>query len=150
VQVGLSSELQRQKGDIAELRSALTRLSRPTPGSAVARRIATVESALRRQRREVATLNDAIVESPAKALQMPLLRRDLTNQAAASRDAIAAVQGDIDRQYDLMKWVIGSLFVGILGMMLTVVVPALKARGERPTGTRPGDTASQREAQQQL
>lgn len=61
---------------------------------------------------EVSALQDAILRDPAKALEVPLLRRDIESSQLANQAALATVRQDIDRQYDLMKWICGMPITG--------------------------------------
>jgi hypothetical protein len=73
-------------------------------------------------------LQDAITPDPAKALRVALLQRDLQNVQASSRASLQAVRSDVDRQYDLMKFVVGTLGLGMLGVIGSVFIPAIRDR----------------------
>ena len=69
--------------------------------------------------REVSALQDAILKDPAKALEMPLLRRDIESNQLANQAALVAVREELDRQYDLMKWILGTFALGVVGLIVT-------------------------------
>lgn len=69
-------------------------------------------------------MEEAVLEDAQKAVRVALLQRDLKNAQVQIDARFDSVDTDVGRQYDLMKWVIGTLVVGILGMVLTVIVPA--------------------------
>ena len=122
--------------DIAELKAAV-RAQGPTPPkgklAAEVRRIRSRVGALTSQQ---AALNEVLAPDPVKALGVALLQRDLRNTEASTEGSFAAVRADIDRQYDLMKFVVGTLGLGLLGVMGSVIIPAMRDRhsGAREEG----------------
>jgi hypothetical protein len=78
--------------------------------------------------RKLTTLEGVILQDPVKAVRFTLLTHDLARDREQNASDIANVQAQVDRQYDLMKWVIGTLAVGIIGVVSAVVVPALRGR----------------------
>ena len=120
------------EGRVQATQAQLDGLAKPSDSTRVAAQLAGLERRLRQIGGDLRDLQDAVLEDPAKAVQFTLLRRDLSSQTTQSRAQLASVRGDIDRQYDLMKWVIGTLFVGIAGMVLAVVVPALRRSAPSP------------------
>jgi septal ring factor EnvC (AmiA/AmiB activator) len=117
----------RSNQEIDQLTAQVDRLSRPSQASRLAATIDGIQRKLKQTRQSVTDLGSAVLDNPAKAVRVTLLQRDLKNQAAQHTDQLQAVRADIDRQYDLMKWVIGTLALGIVGMLLTVIVPALRS-----------------------
>ena len=117
-------ERARLNAEVVELRQTLKRLSKPSSVSRVTARLVSLQRRVKDDHTALKQLNEAILNTPAKSLALPLLRRDVQNQAAKYEDAIASTRSDMDRQYDLMKWVIGSLFLGILALLVGVLVPA--------------------------
>jgi hypothetical protein len=59
-------------------------------------------------------IESIILEKPAKALEMPLFRRDLDNLKDAQQIALVSVKENVDRIYDLNKWLLGALAVSIV------------------------------------
>lgn len=77
-------------------------------------------------------LEQAILTTPEKALAMPLLRRDLDAAKDANTQALASIKANVDQVYDLTKWFIGALAVGIFSL----AIPSLLSRrggGNDPT-----------------
>lgn len=104
----------------------LKRLSTPSPADRLGAAVAKTSKQVEGIRSEVEEIRSAILADPAKAVRFALLQRDLANEREQSAAAVANVQSDVDREYDLMKWIIGTLVIGVAGMVLTVVVPALR------------------------
>lgn len=64
-------------------------------------------------------LENAITEDPAKALAVPILRKDLDNAEESLKAELAQTKSEIDRMYDQNKWFIGLMFtiaLSVLGM----------------------------------
>jgi len=55
-----------------------------------------------------------ILENPAKALETPLLRRDLDNVRESQKEALVSLKDSVDRIYDLNKWLLGAMAVSIV------------------------------------
>lgn len=88
--------------------------------TAVASKLAELESRLDKLAQNIKTINKAIMQSPEKALEIPMLKRDvqaLQNQYKASTEAL---EREITRAYDTIKWVIGTIVLGIIGLAASV------------------------------
>lgn len=64
-------------------------------------------------------LEEVILANPTRALQIPLLQRDLENLRAAQQANLVAVKGDVDRIYDLNKWLLGAMAISIVTLALS-------------------------------
>jgi hypothetical protein len=73
-------------------------------------------------------LEDALAPDPVDSLKVALLQRDLRNAQDATQASVAAVRADVERQYDLMKFVVGTLGLGLLALMASVAVPTFRDR----------------------
>ena len=76
-----------------------------------------------------ARLEEAITQDPLRAVQLPLLQRDLQHlreqveiDRSVVRDTVQsevrAMQGSVDRMYSLSQWLLGGIFFGMLGLAL--------------------------------
>ena len=64
-------------------------------------------------------LEDALTVDPAKALSVPILRKDLDNTEKSLRAELLQTRAEVDRMYDQNKWFIGLMFtiaLSVLGM----------------------------------
>jgi hypothetical protein len=61
-----------------------------------------------------AKIETVILQNPAKALKMPLLRRDLDNIKESQQAAIVILKDSVDRIYDINKWLLGAMAVSIV------------------------------------
>jgi hypothetical protein len=90
--------------------------------------VSAVAASVRGLDARLTALEGAIGESPVKALEVPLLRRDLENLKQSDAAATDGLRSDYDRQYDLMKWLLGTFVLGMIGTLATLF--ALSRRGK--------------------
>ncbi|HVN95357.1 MAG TPA: hypothetical protein VMT62_02920 [Syntrophorhabdaceae bacterium] len=63
-------------------------------------------------------LEAAILSTPSKALEIPLLQRDIENIKVAQQSGVASLRDSVDRVYDLNKWLLGAMAVSIISLAL--------------------------------
>jgi hypothetical protein len=61
-------------------------------------------------------LEQIILSDPAKALELPLLKRDIDNVRESNAQALEAVRRSVEQTYDLSKWLLGALALGVLSL----------------------------------
>lgn len=66
-------------------------------------------------------LEDALVENPAKALSIPLIRKDIDNLKESEQKDIDTLKGQMATIYDQNKWFIGLMFTLAIGMISLAV-----------------------------
>lgn len=70
----------------------------------------------------IKALEEALTTDPAKALAVPILRKDLDNIEKSLRSELAQTRTEIERMYDQNKWFIGLIFtiaLSVLGMAVS-------------------------------
>jgi len=60
------------------------------------------------------TLEGGLLNDPNKALQLPLLSKDLADFKLSQQSATDGVRKDVDRVYDITKLTVGALAIGVL------------------------------------
>ena len=65
------------------------------------------------------SLEQAIQSTPEKALTMPLMRRDIDNSKESNALGICTIKASVDQIYDLTKWLLGTLAVGVLSLVIS-------------------------------
>lgn len=75
-------------------------------------------------------LEEAIQRSPDEALTMPLMKRDIENIKEGNQQSITMIKASVDQIYDLTKWLLGALTLGVLSLVLTTFFPKRGANGE--------------------
>jgi len=59
-------------------------------------------------------IESVILQSPSKALELPLLKRDIDTIKESQQSGLAALKDSVDRIYDLNKWLLGAMAVSIV------------------------------------
>jgi hypothetical protein len=120
-----------------ELKAQVETMSRTkVPGqSKLTAELKSAQNTVARMDGQLSELKDAVIDDPTRALRLPLLARDLQATREASQASLSALRQDIDRQYDLMKFVVGTLALSIIGTLVTVWVNLLRSgRGSTQPG----------------
>jgi len=66
------------------------------------------------------SIEKVILNSPEKALEIPMLKRDIESLQKQQNLSIQSLGREISRAYDTMKWVIGTILLGIVGLAISV------------------------------
>ena len=106
---------------LSDVQARLAALSTPSDPAIVGAKLQAAEIALTTLQEELRGMEAAVGESPEKALAVPLLRKDMDALRASGSESLAAVEADLERQYDLMKWILGTFALGMLTVVITVV-----------------------------
>lgn len=85
---------------------------------------AEVRSVADRQKR----IEDAIPRDPARALELPLIREDLDNLRDAQSSSSQAVRQEVDRLYDVIKWLIGGGVSSLVAIALSLLISRVDAK----------------------
>jgi hypothetical protein len=120
---------------VQQLQRTVEALGKTPTRSRLGAEVRSTRQTIRRLSSDMSALKDALGNDPIKALQVTLLQRDLRNASATSKATVDSLRQDIERQYDLMKFVVGTLALGMLGIVVSVVIPALRERSESISGT---------------
>ncbi len=120
------SEVSAIRAEIAQIRQALAAAPRPQSTAsgppatdAVAQQIAQTQASVQALAARLEKMEGAILASPAKALEIPLLQRDVENLRSTQANAIAAVKDGVDRLYDINKWLLGAMAVSVITLALS-------------------------------
>lgn len=69
------------------------------------------------------SIEDVILNNPEKALTIPLMQRDINNIKETNIQNFTSIKQSIDQIYDLTKWLLGALSVGVLSLAIANFVP---------------------------
>jgi hypothetical protein len=64
-------------------------------------------------------LEAVIMADPIKSLEIPMLRKDLEGQIQRSEQSILALRESVNQVYDLSKWLLGTLVIGVFSLALS-------------------------------
>ena len=97
------SDLQKDVGKLKQDMDALKKAKQPgSPDLAfLSGKVQGIET-------RMSKLEDVILRNPAKAIEVPLLQRDLNNLTATERADVVSVRTQVDHDYDIMKFVLGG------------------------------------------
>jgi chromosome segregation ATPase len=118
-QAQLTNRVDATSRQLKDLQKQVNTLSTPPTQGKVAAQLATVRVKINQVDRDLLALRNAIEDDPAKALQIPLLKRDIDNIKVTNQASLLAMQQNLDRQHDLMKWVFGTFISGLIGLVVT-------------------------------
>ncbi|HEU0012449.1 MAG TPA: hypothetical protein VFQ45_02135 [Longimicrobium sp.] len=126
----LAAELQRTRDELAALSRAPAGLEL---GVRINRLAVAVEDLQTRQQR----LEAAIGNDPVRALEVPLLRRDLENLRSSQVQHHEALRADINRIYDMNKWLLGAMALAVVSLGISSLWKSVveRRRAEAVTNT---------------
>jgi hypothetical protein len=115
---------------LRRLQVQVSKLARPSNASRLTSRVDGMEQDVRQLEADQVELEDALLNNPAKALQLPLLARDIESDRRANEAALLAIRQEMDRQNGLMQWVLGTFALSVLGLLVTVLIPVFRGSKE--------------------
>ena|ERR1700686_115605 len=127
--VEMDSRIESVNKDIVGLKSQINSLSNVPEQTKVAIRLKGIESALTDIQSRNLKLEQVILENPAKAIEVPLLRKDLENLKDAQQQNSLALKQGVDQVYDLNKWLLGAMAVSIVTLAVSNL---LRGREKKP------------------
>jgi len=114
------------RNEVAELRTdrrAVLRAIRLAPALSPIGLVQTrVDDIARRQSR----IEQSIVNSPERALELPILRNDLTNLRDTNNQRMEAMSARIEQVYDLNKWLLGTMAITIIVLAVSTFLTRKK------------------------
>lgn len=117
--------IDRLAGEVAGLRKAIQAPAKDVQISVLEERLSAVEQAQKR-------ISETITASPEKALELPMMRRDLVELKAANIDGITSVRREIDRVYDMVKAVVFTLAASVITIVLGAALKLWISRPKTP------------------
>lgn len=118
------SLLRTQIDSLRTLRDALTDTATATGLRDISQyslRVSTLDTRLSK-------IEGVILADPTKSLDLVLIRRDIDELRGNNSDNITAVRRDVDRIYDLSKWIIGLMFTMSIGVLSLAAATIFKDR----------------------
>lgn len=115
----LESEVDLLKSEISTVENGLKAISSVPDKHGWNAEAIKLSANIEKLKQRLDALEKAITEDPAKALAVPILRKDLDNAEKSLKAELAQTKLEIDRMYDQNKWFIGLMFtiaLSVLGM----------------------------------
>lgn len=105
--------------DVASLRKAQAAIAQLPPDSKTGVQLNALNSRLDTLDQRLDRLEQAIQSTPERALTMPLMRRDIDNMRESNAQNVASIKASVDQVYDLTKWLLGALAVGVFSLVMS-------------------------------
>jgi hypothetical protein len=131
--VALRGDVQALKKEMADIRAAATAPHNVPPDSVLAAEQAKQAASVQGIEKRLSALEAAILESPERALSIPLLRKEVVDSSKRSEEYRLSIRTEIDRLYEQQKWMlggIGAVLVAIAGGAVTIVLKSLPKEKE--------------------
>jgi hypothetical protein len=116
------NELEFLRNKLVQTETLLTDLNKVPDEAKVAAQLNQQKEALVVVSERLNKMEKAVLEDPAKALEMPLLRKDFNYLKQSYETDSLALRNEVSRIYDLNKWFIGLMFsmaIGLIGLAIT-------------------------------
>jgi hypothetical protein len=134
--VVLETAVQRSNDALAQVLSGMkSQTDAPTSDKDIALlhgEISSLKSDLTTTRSNVDALDAALLNTPDKALSIPLLRKDLEDFRLANQRDVDSIRLEMGRAYELNKWLMGFLLAAVLGMIVNNLIQAKTAGRAQP------------------
>jgi len=135
----LSKVVESSRADNRSLEMMLDSLAAVSPNAIVRAELVATSVKLEDIDHRLSALEGALEHDPAKALAVPLLRKDVEALSVEEHNDIATVTASVDRIYDLSKWLLGSLTLGLFSLAFANIFRWLL---DRRTARLPGSGGS--------
>ncbi|MDX6496972.1 MAG: hypothetical protein QOG23_232 [Blastocatellia bacterium] len=123
IKMQLEETIERQTGrleqEIAEMRAQIEAQPKTPDKSGLAIQLKRIETAVTDLQARHAKLEQVIIDNPAKAVEVPLLRKDLDNLKDAQQQNAASLKQSVDQVYDVNKWLLGVMAVSIVTLAVS-------------------------------
>src|SRR5947199_6465572 len=117
-----------QETVVENVSSRVNAITKLPPESQTAVQIAAMKADFVALDKRLKAIEEAVVDSPGKALSVPLLRQELETFKVDTQKGIDSQTKQIDRIYDQNKWFIGLMFTMAIGLIGLAVSNFLQAR----------------------
>lgn len=115
----IHKELQGMSENVNNLKAQLDTLSQIPDESKFAIQLRDINTVLTDLKSRQSKLEEVIMSNPAKAIEVPLLRKDLDSLKDAQQQNLLALRQGVDQVYDLNKWLLGAMAVSIVTLAIS-------------------------------
>lgn len=127
-------ELDNLRNEIAVLQQRINVLEQSLPVTATNTRQAQVLEDINSLNTRLEVIELAVLDSPAKVLELTLLAKDMENLQQNYQDELESTREEIDRVYDQNKWFLGLMFtmaIGLIGLAVSNFLTKPKGESEK-------------------
>jgi len=115
----LQLEIEALRSQVKTLKLDTQKLTQLPPENKMAIQFAHTQESVTGLGSRLEKIEAAILASPAKALEIPLLQRDIENLRITQQSSLIAVKEGVDRLYDINKWLLGAMAISIITLALS-------------------------------
>lgn len=127
-----NTDLAKLKTEFNEFRNALAKVEATPHNPKIGIQLAQLQSTLAGVQARQEKLEQIFLNNPSKALELPLLQRDVEALKLMQQTNAASLKDSVDRVYDLNKWLLGGLAISVISLalanLLKVRVPQRRGR----------------------
>lgn len=131
-----AQEIDSLKGQINQISESIRNASDATEGDGVSFKLIDLESRIENISNQlgiIKTIENAIVDSPERAMSIPILRKDMDSLQKGIADDVASLRTEIERIYDLGKWFLGLIASMTISILLLAVAEFRKNKTSSTT-----------------
>jgi hypothetical protein len=130
-QRSLNSEVEGMRKQLKSVQDELQKVTALPPEAKLAVQLGQMQNTTTDLTSRLDKLERAILTSPAKALEIPLLQRDVENLRSTQQANLLAVKEGVDRLYDINKWLLGAMAISIITLALSNFLKGKDAPSEK-------------------
>ena len=115
----LHAQIDQLDRDLMSVKNQLRALTNVPEDTKVAIQLKGIDDSLNDLKARHEKLENAISNNPAKAIEVPLLRKDLDNLKDSQQQNLLALKQGVDQVYDLNKWLLGAMAISIVTLAIS-------------------------------
>jgi hypothetical protein len=114
----LKNQIDLIRKDVDQLKGQINSISQPNNQSATNIRLSKIDTDLTNVISKTTTLEQIIMQDPAKALEIPLLKKDMESSNKDLESNISSLKGDIERIYQLFFAFVIAMAISVLALAI--------------------------------
>jgi len=118
----IHQELQEMSKNVNNLKGQLDTLSQIPDEAKFTIQLQSINTVVSDLKTRQSKLEEVIMSNPAKAIEVPLLRKDLDGLKDAQQQNMLALRQGVDQIYDLNKWLLGAMAVSIVTLAISNLI----------------------------
>lgn len=121
-----TKEVEKILFQINQIENKLTAIANVPKDQPFAPKIAEIETDIATLKENMDGINSVIMETPQKALQIPILRKDIEALRNELLVGMKSIEREVSRAYETIRWVIGTILFGILSLSASILFKGRK------------------------
>lgn len=130
--IPVDQRLQEITQRIDQLAAQLESLAKMPPEANANIKLQAMDTTLTDLKTRQSKIEEVILSNPAKAIELPLLRKDLDSLKDAQQQGVTAIKQGVDQVYDLNKWLLGAMAVSIVTLAISNLIKSREKENSTP------------------